>query len=520
MRAALLSIIGIGIALVVPGAGAAADTLSLLEAVKAGNLPAVQASLQRNASLQRDKDGTQKEANETEPDGATALHWAVQEDRLDMVQALISAGANVNGKNRYGATPLLLAATAGDASITEALLKAGADVGVSIPETGSVLIAAARTGNPGVIKLLLARGADVNFAERYSGQTALMWAAAEGHPEAVQALIAGGAKVGAQARDKKTALFFAVRKGDLEAVKLLLAAGADVNARTEPVETPNCDICKKYPPGTKFSEFGDSMLVIAILNANFEVADLLLNHGADPNAAGTHWSPLHALIRMRNYEETQFPAPKGTGTLDSLEFARHLLAHGANPSARAEGLTTKRSSGDQNYLEFKGATPFFLAAKAADLPMLHLLLDAKADYVTPAENHTTPLMVAAGVGCVTGQWIEPEHDVLETVKLLVEDLKADVNARSDANETALHGAACRAADSVVQYLADKGAKLDVKNADGMTPLDLVVEGIAKPVEISGVPIEKIGYSDHTAALLKKLMADALLEKRRSALTGR
>ena len=117
--------------------------------------------------------------------------------------------------------------------------------------------------------------------------------------------------------------------------------------------------------------------------------------------------------------------------------------------------------------------------------MLRLLLAAKADYTTPTELHTTPLMVAAGVGCVTGQWIEPEHDVLETVKLLVEELKADVNARNDRNETAVHGAACRAMDSVVQYLADKGAKLDVKNADGMTPLDIVVDGIAKPVEISG-----------------------------------
>jgi ankyrin repeat protein len=439
----------------------------------------------------------------------------VQQDRLDIIQALISAGANVNAKNRYGTTPLVLAATTGNAAVTEALLKAGAEVRLKVPETGSVLITAARTGNPEVIKLLLTAGAEVNFTERFSGQTALMWAAAEGHSEAVKTLIAGGASVAAQARDKKTALFFAVRRGDLSLVNALLAAGADVNARIEPEETPNCEICKQYPPGTKFSPFGDSMLVIAILNANFDVADLLLDKGADPNAAGTHWSPLHALVRTRNYEETQFPAPKGTGKLDSLEFARHLLAHGANPSARAAGLTTKRSSGDQNYEEFKGATPFFLAAKAGDLPMLRLLLTAKADYATPVETHTTPLMVAAGIGCVTGQWIEPEPDILETVKLLVEELRADVNARNDRNETAVHGAACRAADSVVQYLADKGARLDVRNADGMRPLDIVVDGIAKPVDIGGIPIEKIGYSDHTAALLKKLMADERYSKRAS-----
>jgi ankyrin repeat protein len=478
-----------------------ADPVALLAAAKAGNLSAVQASLQQHT-----------DANQAEPDGTTPLHWAVQQSRLDIVQALISAGANVNTRNRYGTPPLVLAAVNGNAKITDALLKAGADVRVSVPETGSVLMAAARTGNPEVIKSLLAAGADANFAERFSGQTPLMWAAAEGHPEAVKALIAGGAKVGAQAHDKRMALFYAVRKGDIESVKILLAAGADVNERLEPEEIQDCEICRHFPPGTTYSKVGDSVLVIAIMNANYDVADFLLNKGADPNAAGTHWSPLHALIRTRNYEETQFPAPKGTGKLDSLEFARHLLAHGANPSARAEGYTTERSSGDQNYEEFKGATPFFLAAKAADLPILRLLLEAKADYTTPIETHTTPLMVAAGVGCVTGQWIEPEHDVLETVNLLVEKLGADVNARNDRNENAVHGAACRAMDSVVQYLADKGAKLDVKNADGMTPLDLVVDGIAKPVRISGQPIEKIGYSDHTAALLKKLMADQRYSK--------
>ena len=474
----------------------AAGPVSLVEAVKAGNIESVQASL-----------GQREDVNQTEPDGTTSLDWAVQQDRLDIVKALISAGANVNTKNRYGITPLVLAATTGNASVTAELLRAGADVGVSVPETGSVLIAAARTGDPEVIQLLLAAGADVNFAESTSGQTPLMWAAAEGHPGAVKVLLAAGAKVEAQARDKSTSLFFAVRRGEISVVNALLAAGADVNTRTAPQALPNCDNCKIFRTGTLYSPFGDSMLVIAIMNAHFELADLLLSKGADPNAAGTHWSPLHALIRTRNYEETQFPAPQGQGTLDSLEFAKHLLAQGANPSARAEAYTSKRSSGDQNYDEFKGATPFFLAAKAGDLPMLRLLLAAGADYTTPTELHTTPLMVASGVGCVTGQWIEPEHDILETAKLLVEELKADVNARNDRNETALHGAACRAMDSVVQYLADQGAVLDVRNSDDMRPLDIVVDGIAKPVSIGGVPIEKIGYSDHTAALLRKLMAE-------------
>jgi len=443
---------------------------------------------------------------QTAADGTTVLHRAVYSNSIEDVKKLLASGANVNAKNRYGSTPLQLAAVAGNAAITAELLKAGADVRAEIPETGSVLMAAARTGNPEVIQLLLAAGAEVTFAERTTGQTPLMWAAAEGHAEAVKVLLAGGAKAGAETKTKETALFFAVRRGEIAVVNALLAAGADVNTKLAPQPLPTCDNCRKLPPGTLYSPNGDSMLVVAIMNAHFELADLLLNRGADPNAAGTHWSPLHALIRIRNYEEAQFPAPKGKGTLDSLEFAKRLLAHGANPSARSKEYTSKRASGDQNYDEFMGATPFFLAAKAADLPMLRLLLDAKADYTTPTELLTTPLMVASGVGCVTGQWIEPEPDVLATVKLLVEELKADVNVRNSRNETALHGAACRAMDSVVQYLADRGAILDVRNSDDMRPLDIVVDGIAKPVSIGGVPIEEIGFSEHTAALLRKLMA--------------
>jgi ankyrin repeat protein len=338
-----------------------------------------------------------------------------------------------------------------------------------------------------------------------------MWAAAEGHSEAVKALLAGGAKVGTKAHDQQTALFYSVRRGDIASVGTLLAAGADVNTRTAPEKEGkgrgNGGDEKRAGYVAKLSPYGDSVLVVAIMNNNFDIADLLLNKGADPNAAGPHWSPLHSVVRVRNYEEDQFPAPKGTGTLDSLEFAKHLVAHGANPSARSETHTTRRAGGDQNYDEWMGATPFFLAAKAGDLPMIRLLLANKADYTTPTYLHTTPLMVAAGVGCVTGQWIEPESDILATVKILVDDLKADVNVVNDHNETAVHGAAIRAMDSVVQYLADKGAKLDVRNSDNQRPLDIVVDGIAKPVTIGGVPIEKIGYSDHTAALLRKLMAD-------------
>jgi hypothetical protein len=116
-------------------------------------------------------------------------------------------------------------------------------------------------------------------------------------------------------------------------------------------------------------------------------------------------------------------------------------------------------------------------------------------------------MVAAGIGCVTGQWIEPERDVLQAVRLLVEELKVDVNAINDLGETALHGAVYRGADSVVQYLVEKGAKLDAKDVEGKTPLDIAVDGAHRPINIGGPRIILFRFPAHTAVLLRKLMAD-------------
>ena len=162
-----------------------------------------------------------RDANQTEPDGTSPLHWAVHQDRLDIVQALISAGANVNARNRYGTTRQCSPPPPGMHLLWQPCSRRG---GCSRGRAGngSVLSTAARTGNPEAITLRCARGCEL-FGAHNSGQTPLMWAAAEGHPEAVKALLAGGANPGAQARDKKTALFYAVRRGDINSVSALLA---------------------------------------------------------------------------------------------------------------------------------------------------------------------------------------------------------------------------------------------------------------------------------------------------------
>ena len=72
----LLSIIGTAVVMSVPHLSLAADPRSLMEAVKAGDLPSVRNTLNQI-----------KDPNQTEPDGTTPLHWAVEQNRLDIVQA-------------------------------------------------------------------------------------------------------------------------------------------------------------------------------------------------------------------------------------------------------------------------------------------------------------------------------------------------------------------------------------------------------------------------------------------------
>ena len=122
-----------------------------------------------------------------------------------------------------------------------------------------------------------------------------------------------------------------------------------------------------------------------------------------------------------------------------------------------------------------GATPFLLAAMTADVPLMRVLVKLGADPLLPNADHCTPLMAAAGIGTLApGEEAGTEAEALEAVELALE-LGADVNAVDDNGETAMHGAAYKNLPKVVQFLADKGAKIEVwnrKNKYGWTPLSI------------------------------------------------
>ena len=396
-------------------------------------------------------------------DGTTALHWAVRDNDIQKVQSLIRTGADVNSANRYGVTPLSLAATNGSAAVVQMLLKAGANPNSALPEGETVLMTAARAGNADIVKALIARGAKVNASEKWQEQTALMWAAAENHAAAVKALVAAGADINAQSKVLSfpeykyetngmavfllphggwTALMYAARQNATDAAAGLADLKADLNA---------------------VDADGTTALQLAVINLHYDLATLLLNKGADPNVADdTGMAALYAAVDMRSPANMMTrPDPKLADEIDAAGMIKVLLSHGANPNQRLNKPIIGRHNnlvGDTSLGE--GATPLMRAAKGNDLEIIRLLLDGGADPTITLKDRTTTAMMTSS---------------LDAIKLLVEH-GVDVNAFNTNGQSILHNAAARGSTAIIQYVAAQGARLDRKDKQGRTALDIARNG--------------------------------------------
>ena len=446
----------------------------------------VEAVRQRDTTAVRVLLNQQLDVNAREPDGATALHWAVHWNDLDTADLLIRAGASVDAANDYGVTPLLLACSDASSAMIDTLLTVGANPNVSLPSGQSPLMTAARTGKVDGVKALLASGARVNARETVKGQTALMWAVSEKHIEVARILVDHDADVGARSNSGFTALLVAARGGDLDMVRLFLGNGADVN------ETD--------------SE-GASALLVATVRGHAAAAEFLLDQGADPNANGPGYTALHWAAGTWETGSTynlslaesvgEWSALAGIPTREGkLSVIRSLLAHGADLNARVT-----KDPPRFGYSQFKGnyligATPFYLAAQAGDAPVMRLLLAHGADPALQAEDGTPPLLVAAGIAQAANESRIPEENRLVAVQLLL-DFGADIDAANPVGMTAMHAAAYAGYNTLIEFLAEQGAKLNEKTEAGQTPL-----GIAEGNFLSGFFFDR----PSTAAVLSELGA--------------
>lgn len=436
---------------------------ALLDAAKRGDTDRIRVLLDERV-----------DADSSEADGTTALHWASYHDDLVAADLLLHAGADVNAVNDLGATALWAASQNGSVPMTSKLLSAGADPNVALLSGETPVMVAARSGSADVVAMLASQGADLD-ARATRDQTALMWAAAQSHGNVVKTLIANGADLSARSavwnqlmavpphsrpsnhryipHGGNSALMFSARSGDVDSATLLVDAGADVDDT---------------------NAWGVSAVAMAAHAGHTGVVELLLGHGANPDAARAGFAPLHAAVMRRDEH-----------------MVRVLLAHGANPNAQVGAWTPRRrASADHNFEPaLVGATPYWLAARFAEPgimrqlasqgadPLFVLDVEYQADYrggvAEQRHDVTNVVMAAAGMGGNTQRaWIrrariEPEASVLEAVRVAVE-LGGVVTSADQVGDTPLHYAAVNGHDQVVTYLVQNGASLTHENDRGET----------------------------------------------------
>jgi ankyrin repeat protein len=347
---------------------------------------------------------------------------------------------------------------------------------------------AAQVGDVSAVKLLLGAGVPIDARETRTGTTALIWAATANRADAVRALAEAGAQMNVVSkvtayphtqngvglngleegvsyvgqtvlpRGGWSAAMFAAREGAADAVRALADAGA------------NLDLVD--PEGT-------SALIIAIINGEYGVAEVLLEKGANPNIGDIKgMTPLYAAIDMHTVPTTfGRPDPPHAVIEGSVDAVEMLLAAGADRNARLTGPIR--------------------AAKGADLTVMRLLIGAGADPKLDQKNGNTPLMLTASAGSGRGSDNNPDH-VTEAQALAALDyligLGLDLNATNDEGDSVMHVASTTnlGSPAVIRFLYGKGARLDVKNKAGRTPLEAVLRARET--------------SDDTVALLKQLSA--------------
>ena len=330
----------------------------------------------------------------------------------------------------------------------------------------TALLAVARTGNVEAAQVLLKAGARVDAKEKWGGQTALMWASARRHPDMMELLIARGADITAKAIDRNyqrhiqaegrpksldsgglTPLLYAVRENCMACVDVLLKHKVDI-------DLPDPD--------------GVSPLLVAIMNANWDIAKKLIDVGADVN----QWdifgeTPLFIALNSR----TRLDGGKGTSidppnVTTGTQIVRLLLDKGANPNAQLF-FQPANLSGTTNT---RGATPLIRAANNNDLEMVKLLLEKGADATLYMADRQTPIHAV-----LSGR--ASENQAIELIKIL-QKAGTDVNVVALINHpqeirggTALHYAVRKRQKEVIKLLASMKIDMNAVDQDGLTALD-------------------------------------------------
>ncbi|KAK1765276.1 ankyrin repeat-containing domain protein [Phialemonium atrogriseum] len=386
----------------------------------------------------------------------TALQAAVANNNAVLVRLLLSLGADVNAIGGQGTALQIASAKHSRRKFMELLLMKGADV--NNPAQGlcrmTALQEAAQSGNEDVVQLLLNEGAEINAPPNPIGGRAAIQAAAQSkNLDLVKLLVNLGADVNTDAApvSGRTCLQAAAEQGDIEMVNFLLQSGANVNgpaARTShgltalqaAVRAGHDLILERLLEegadvnGIPSPSYGVPALCAAIDNNRYELAQLLLDKGANPDGYWDLPTPLSTCVRQLKYDPTATKA---------IEMARCLIHAGADVNKGSRG---------------ESGTPLQMAAQTGLAEVVRCLLDAKADVNAPAVSMFGSTALHRAVN----------RDHIDIVKLLLSK-DANPNQSNWIGDGALHIAVSRWAinDEVIQILVDHGADVNANHGSAL-----------------------------------------------------
>lgn len=472
--------------------------------------------------------------------GVSPLHYAAASGRSDAVTLLIDAGAEIEVREpMWEQTPLMFAAAAGRTEVVRTLLGAGADPSLTARvmdmDAREQADRADRSRQSQIARQIQAarEGRPAPRGGATGGRGGPPSAAPAQRPQAAP-VAAGGApgltqeEIDNQQRDRVpssrfshaqlvggygglAALHLAIRQGHAATAAALLDGGADIDQPTGGDQT--------------------TPILMATINGHFDLAMELLNRGADPALAShANATSLYAAINTQWIPKSRHPQPAYYMQQETtyLELMKALLDAGVDPNVRLTKQLWFTTFGD-DYLrtDRMGATPFWRAAYALDLPAMRLLMEYGADPNIPTMKTAGrgfgrsaptegpdpsglpavpvggpgvwPIHAASGVGYGEGFAANIHRVVpdgwLPAMRYLVEELGADVNARDHNGYTPVHHAAARGDNELILYLVEQGADVTAISRTGQTTVDL-----------ANGPVQRISPFPATIALLESLGA--------------
>lgn len=436
--------------------------------------------------------------------GKTALYYAVEFRRPEIVEMLRKHGANPNLYDNDGSFPIHKAVTQGDSEIVAELLEdySGAirtNPNVSNKNGQTPLMLAAAKGNRQLVSLLASNGADVNQQD-YAGYTALMKAVENNDREMVGFLLQEKSNVNLLSETGLTALIIAMRENHIDLARHLLIKGADPSIYKSESNSPlrigisyeNADPVLIRALMGKMEQAGHDIptdiLIDSIRKGNYEVVKILVDSGADVTT--TEGKNENALLRALEVEEPQIAMlmlekgaqvnklnKSGYSPLalaiknDYLELGKALLSKGAEIEAKTQNpaaiplnlIIANENAGFLNLILQKDKRI------APNKLLIQAVIDSKPKLV--------PIILANGgnpnVSDSLGKpvlWLSVAKNNIENVQTLL-GAGAEINARdAQKGATSLMIAIAARNEPMVRFLLSAKADPNILDNEGLSAL--------------------------------------------------